>query len=126
MEEQPKSYTAGGAKIWYLPSKGMNHYHRLDGPAVEVERGTKEWWVDGTRHRLDGPAVEDADGSKWWYVDGKPHRLDGPAVEDVDGIKHWYVDGKHLPTKEVEDWLEENAIDLSTEAGQMAFKLRWS
>ena len=80
MEEQPKSYTAGGAKIWYLPSKGMNHYHRLDGP----------------------------------------------AVEDVDGIKHWYVDGKHLPTKEVEDWLEENAIDLSTEAGQMAFKLRWS
>ena len=104
MEEQPKSYIdEHGSKIWYLPSKG------------------KDYW-----HRLDGPAIEDEDGSKWWYVDGKQHRLDGPAVEDVDGIKHWYVDGKHLPTEEVETWLEENNIDLSTEAGQMAFKLRWA
>ena len=104
MEEQPKSYIdEHGSKIWYLPSKGKDYYHRLDGPAVE--------WKDG---------------SKVWFVDDKLHRLDGPAVEDADGIKYWFVDGKRLPTEEVEEWLEENDVDLKTESGQMAFKLRWS
>ena len=104
MNEQSKSYIDEyGAKIWYLPSKGKDHVHRLDGPAIEDENGTKQWWVDGERHRLDGTAFEGADGTKYWYVDDKL-----------------------LPTKEVETWLEENNIDLTTEEGQMAFKLRWS
>ena len=103
MEEQPKSYiNEYGEKIWYMPSKGKDHYHRLDGPAIEYKSGSKIWWVDD-----------------------KLHRLDGPAVEDVDGTKEWWINGKELPTDEVEIWLEENDVDLKTESGQMAFKLRW-
>ena len=150
MTEQAKSYTSErGDKTWYLPSKGRGYYYRLDGPAVEDVDGTKEWWVDDKRHRLDGPAVEDADGTKKWWVEGKRHRLDGPAVEWKSGSKEWLVDGrrhrldgpaiefvsgtkewwindKQLQTEEVENWLEENNVDLTTEEGQMAFKLRWS
>ena len=150
MIEQPKKYTdEDGNEFWYLPSKGKDHYHRLDGPAVEYENGTKEWWVEDKRHRSDGPAFEGINGTKEWWVDGRHHRLDGPAVEFENGTKCWYVDdklhrldgpaiklsngsknwwlnGKRLPTEEVEIWLEENDVDLKTEAGQMAFKLRWS
>ena len=126
MEEQSELYTIKGDKLWYLPSKGKNYRHRLDGPAVEWSDGTKAWWVDDKLHRLDGPAIKREDGTKEWYVDDKLHRLDGPAVEDADGIKYWFVDGKRLPTEEVEEWLEENDVDLKTESGQMAFKLRWS
>ena len=126
MEEQSKSYINEAVeRVWYLPSKGKNYYHRLDGPAVEYQDGTKCWYVDDKRHRSDGPAFEGIDGSKGWWVEGKRHRQDGPAVEHEDGTKHWFVDGKRLPTKEVEDWLEENDVDLKTESGQMAFKLRW-
>ena len=103
MTEQPKSYiNKNGDNIWYLPSKGKSCWHRLDGPAVEYNDGIKQWWVNG-----------------------KQHRLDGPAFEGVNGTKMWWVNGKTLPTEEVEDWLEENDVDLKTEEGQMAFKLRW-
>ena len=103
MKEQPKSYISkDGHKIWYLPSKGKTHYHRVDGPALEYKHGSKEWWVNDKLHRIDGPAIEYRDGSKWWYVDGK-----------------------HISPEEVEAWLEENDVDLKTEEGQMAFKLRW-
>ena len=149
MIEQAKNYTTRrGDKFWYLPSKGKDYWHRLDGPAIEYKDGTKEWWVDdklhridgpaieygdgskewyvdGKRHRLDGPAVEDANGSKYWFVDDKRHRLDGPSIERANGSKYWYLNGEQLPSEDVEIWLEENNIDLSTEEGQMAFKLRW-
>ena len=106
MNEQPEKYTTErGTKIWYLPSKGKDYYHRLDGPAVEYVGGTKEWWVDDKRHRLDGPAIE---------------------YEYVGGTREWWLNGKKLSTEEVENWLEENNVDLTTEEGQMAFKLRWS
>ena len=127
MIEQAKNYTTRrGDKFWYLPSKGKDYWHRLDGPTLEYKDGTKEWWVDDKRHRLDGPAVEDANGSKHWFVDGKRHRLDGPAIEYGNKSKQWWVKGERLSTEEVEEWLEENDVDLKTESGQMAFKLRWS
>jgi len=101
--EESKSYICNnGNTIWYLPSKG------------------KDYW-----HRTNGPAIERIDGSKGWWVDDKLHRLDGPAVEWADGTKQWFVDGKQQPIEEVETWLEENDVDLSTEEGQMAFKLMW-
>lgn len=31
--------------IWYLPSKGKNYWHRLDGPAFECANGTKSWYM---------------------------------------------------------------------------------
>ena len=72
MIEQLKNYTTKqGDKIWYLPSKGENSYHRLDGPAVEWKNGSKAWWIRGKLHRIDGPAFEGENGSKHWFVDGK-------------------------------------------------------
>lgn len=71
----------------------------------------------------NGTALKQADGTKEWWANNKRHRLDGPAVES--DYEEWWIDGTQLPKKEVEDWLEENTVDLKTEAGQMAFKLRW-
>lgn len=50
-------------------------------------------------HRKDGPAVELDDGSKRWYFNGLPHRDDGPAVEQ-DNRRYWYKYGsaKQKPT----------------------------
>ncbi len=104
MREQSQFYLDHDKdKVWYLPSMGRDYYHRLDGPAVEYR-----------------------DGTKYWYVDDKLHRLDGPALEFADGSESWYINGNQLPIREVEAWLDENDINLKTEAGQIAFKLRWS
>lgn len=54
------------------------------------------------------------------------HRLDGPAVEFDHGEEWWFVNGKALPHLEVEEWMEENDVDIDTKEGQMAFKLMWS
>ena len=70
--------------------------HRVDGPALEYEDGSKEYWLNGERPRVDGPAVEDKDGSKYWYLNGNLPRVDGPALEDKDGYKYWYLNG-NLP-----------------------------
>jgi len=88
----------------------------------------KHEWLNidnNTLHRLDGPAIEYDDGTKKWMVDGKLHRLDGPAIEYNNGTKKWWIGGEHLPTEEIEEWLEENKINLKTQEGQTAFKLRW-
>jgi len=54
------------------------------------------------------------------------HRTDGPAVEWNDGTIEWWIDNKHHNGKEMKNWLKENNVDLTTQEGQMAFKLRWS
>jgi hypothetical protein len=68
--------------------------HNEDGPAIEYDDETKEWFVNGERHRLDGPAIERTDGGNSWYLNGKRHRIDGPAIEYTDGNKYWYVNDK--------------------------------
>ncbi len=148
MEEQPKYHINNGLKFWYLPSKGRSCWHREDGPAVEWPGGTKGWFLNGKRHRIDGPAIEWKDGSKsWWindrrhrddgpaierqdgtkewFLNGKRHRIDGPAFERSDGIKEWWINDIKILIEEVETWLKENAVDLKTPEGLMAFKLRW-
>jgi len=50
---------------------GSDQLHRIDGPAVEYNSGTKYWYVNGQLHRIDGPAIEWSDGTKSWYVNGK-------------------------------------------------------
>ena len=44
--------------------------HKEDGPAIELNNGTKEWCVNGNRHREDGPAIESKTGSKSYYLNG--------------------------------------------------------
>ena len=86
-----------------------------------------EWFTfnNNELHRLDGHAFEDVYGTKYWYVDGKLHRLDGPAVEHSNGLKEWCINGKLLPSREIENWLKTNDVDLKEPEEQMAFKLRW-
>ena len=55
-------------KIW-KNKRGLRH--RLDGPAVICNHGTKEWWQNGELHRLDGPAKQWPSGKKEWYKSGK-------------------------------------------------------
>lgn len=105
---------------WCLPSGDP---HRIDGPAVERDDGTLEWWRDGDLHREDGPAIVTPNrpgfgsGSQEWIVNGRAHRLDGPAfltddgttevwcindqrhrddgpAEIKDGVSSWYWHGK--------------------------------
>ena len=56
---------------------------------LEIDRnGSREWYdKKGELHREDGPAVEWNDGTKEWYRHGKLHRVDGPAIEYSDENK---------------------------------------
>jgi hypothetical protein len=85
--------------IEYRNDKG--EYHREDGPAVEWNNSTKEWYINGKLHREDGPAIEYSNGTKFWYLNGKRHRTDGPAVIWEDGDKWWYINGT---TYSEEEW----------------------
>ena len=114
-----------GDKVWYLKSKGKCYYHNESGPAVIMKDGSKLWYVNDKRHRTDGPAVVHPNNTRQWYLNGQLHRIDGPAMEWFNGHE-WYLYDKPLPTQEVDDWIEENNIDLKTEEGQVAFVLRWS
>lgn len=107
MVEQSEKYIDSlGAVTWYLPSRGKGYFHREDGPAIEQ--------------------ILDTDTIKHWFVGNKRHRVDGPAYECPGGGNEWWVYGNRLPIKEVEEWLDENNIDLKTIAGQTAFKLMWA
>lgn len=77
-------------------------------------------------YRLDGPSVVYHDGTKGYYQNGILHRTDGPAIEYSNGETVWMIHNKELNAQEVETWLEENQIDLSTCEGQTAFVLRWT
>ena len=75
-------------------------------------------WVDGKYliwaklHRIDGPAVELADGHKEWHRNGRLHRKDGPAVESANGTKYWYLNGEPL-TEEQFSKNQINSIQLN-------------
>ena len=100
-----------GDKFW---ENALGLPHRLNGPAMELANGTREWWVNGKKHREDGPAVEFPNGDKqWWFNgvliqkcyrsgnvivwednNGEKHREDGPAMEYDDGQKEWWQHGQ--------------------------------
>lgn len=67
--------------------------HKANGPAIEWDNGTREWYKDGKLHREDGPAIEWNYGTREWHIDGKLHRLDGPAYHSVTGEKIYCVLG---------------------------------
>jgi hypothetical protein len=75
---------------------------------------------DNKRHRLNGPAIEGDDGTKIWYQNGKEHRLDGPSAEWNDGDKEWYINGRCLGRRnngytqeKFEQYKRENGITSS-------------
>ena len=131
IEEQPtKVIQSNGTVIWYLASKGPSYFHREDGPALIYPDGTEYWFFNGRIHREGGPAIINLNHKRrHWFKDGRRHRVDGPAIEyDNDPRENfWCLETKEdsLPAKEVEAWIKEEQIDLSTVEGQMAFVLRW-
>ena len=84
--------------------KGTKCLHREDGPALILEDGSNEWYINGQLHRVDGPAVVDKEVDyEAWYIHGKRHREDGPAQIFSDGKLKWWLNGI-LFTKE--RWFE--------------------
>jgi len=123
IEEAPSFYDvkiSEDGNVFYYNEK--DELHRLDGPAIELANGGKEWFANGLRHRLDGPAYEDVQGNKEWWVNGELHRLDGPAVE-FDNIppfgnyRAWYVNGELIgksldgfTDEDFEKWKKEHGL----------------
>ena len=105
--------------------------HREDGYAVEHASGTWEWYINGKLHREDGPAVDYATGDKEWYQHGIRHRLDGPAIEHYtlfpgrSSLDEWWINGKQIDKTIIENWIEENNINLNLKIDQMALKLKF-
>ena len=84
-------------KTWYTC---MVAHEVLDGDSELFRNREGDRWcnVHGYFHRVDGPAVELNNEITQWYIGGLLHRLDGPAVESLlDGVDcviyGWYVNG---------------------------------
>jgi hypothetical protein len=88
-------------KIVYQNEQGL--LHRTDGPAIEWNDGTKEWYINGQRHRTDRPAIEWSIGTRSWWINGKFHR--------VDGHKSWFINGMKYTEQE---W-QEKTIKIKLE-----------
>ncbi len=65
-----------------------------------IEDPKKNPWYWGELHKVNGPAMEYESGTKYWYLNGKRHRTDGPAIEYHSGRKEWWLNGKPLTEKE--------------------------
>ena len=50
----------------------------------------------GQKHRVHGPSVIWEDGSKSWYQNDKCHRVDGPATIWATGEYEWWLNGEYL------------------------------
>jgi len=97
-------------------------YYTKEGKSTCVYGGDVPF---GELHRLAGPAAIYQNGTKEWRQNGKLHRIDGAAVEFNDGEKEYYINGKRLDEEEVENWIEENNINLKTKEHQVLFMLRF-
>lgn len=63
--------------------------------------------------------------NKWLKsYDSLMYNLEGTVIE-LTRTGEWRIDQKILPGEYVDDWLEENNVDLDTVEGQVAFKLMW-
>lgn len=114
--------------------------HRIGAPAVieyfsNGKKYEESWFVNDELHRMEGPAITcwyrtGQIAHKQWYQNNCLHRIDGPAyIKYKSGqIKEtrWCLHGEELPFYEVENWIEENKIDVATKKGQFEFMLRWS
>ena len=96
-EESIITIDKNGCKRWINKA---GEYHRIDGPAIEMKHGRREWYQFGERHRIDGPAIELTNGTKYWYQNGVLHRIDGPAIKYNNGDKSWFYNNVKFPTKE--------------------------
>jgi len=78
-----------------------NKYYFSDGST------SSKWDPFKQLHRVDGPAIEYNNGTKFWFLNGKYHREDGPAVKDSNGNKSWYLNGKYYTEKDYNNIIKE-------------------
>ena len=78
-----------GTRRYYNADKQL---HRIDGPAIERAKGTKEWFQNGQRHRTDGPAIERFDGYREWWING----VELPVYQDELNITLQFILSKHI------------------------------
>lgn len=72
-------------QYWLLPGRTT---HRVDGPAIICDGGTKYWLQYGMRHRLDGPAIIYANGGTAYYYSGKLFETAEDFYRFPDVINH--------------------------------------
>ena len=75
-------------------------HRRADGS------GPRTIWLTDNKvlHRINGPAVEYDSGSKFWLQNGQLHRDDGPAmVSDIRGIRY-FIHGTEVSEGEHRLW----------------------
>ena len=108
----------------------LNNIHCQVWTEDDCHSFTWEQWRDfdvDQLHCIDGPIrICLLDQAEHWFQNGKRHRTDGPAYIEINGYSEWWLNDQFLPRNHVEDWIQENNIDLSTTEGQTAFVLRWS
>lgn len=82
---------------YYYNKYGL--FHRDNDPAVQLDNGTKIWFINGLRHRENQPAVILYNGDKQWWYNGFLHRIDGPAIQYANGNQDWYFKGRFIKSK---------------------------
>jgi hypothetical protein len=73
--------------------------HREDGPAIEYDNGSFEYYQHNKIHRIKGPAEFYLSfPMKFWRRKGKIHRLNAPAIMKNDNFvtKKFYEFGNFL------------------------------
>jgi len=95
-------------------------------PEVNIDDRHWEWRDEyGRFHRIDGPALVYNHGSKYWFVNGLHHRLDGPAYIRFDGYTEWWVNDYEI-TNDVNEWINENNFTIPfDEPTQMLFMMKF-
>lgn len=53
---------------YFIEKRVISRLHRVNGPALIMDDGHEEWWLNGRLHRTDGPAITNALGRISWYV----------------------------------------------------------
>ncbi len=76
----------GKMRHWYNKA---GEVHRENGPAIEcLVTGDMYWLQYGVYHRIDGPAVEMSNGSKQWFINGEFQYIDRSEVNLNERINH--------------------------------------
>lgn len=73
--------------------------HREDGPAIEYEDGTNEWYINNQRHRIDGPAITCSKSN----ISGK-HKI---VLSNFSFYDYYICD---VPYTEIEFWQLQSTI----------------
>lgn len=84
-----------GFEAWYR----QNQLHREGAPAVVRDRGSNDWYHEGTyyseeEYKAKFPICTISGGVEKWELNGVLHRDTGPAYIEQEGVIQWWAHGK--------------------------------